>query len=199
MLHYTAPTAKYFLSLTCEFNHSVQFKVKFICEQCSRFTALVTKPWVSCLSAVTAFAATVHAARFFGQKILFAVNWTPLGSLHLRLIWGFPAPGPKWGQCWCCDRKLLTWSRCKDKRPPPTQLQTVDDCSNCRHIQEHCGDKEFLISLVLKGKCNSQNNTPKTSVFKEHIKLHSRRQTRYFSYSNISTCCQVNPCPLVVK
>ncbi len=31
------------------------------------------------------------------------------------------------GQSRCCDRKLLTWSRCKDKRPPPTLLQNMDD------------------------------------------------------------------------
>lgn len=123
-------------------------------------------------------------------------HWALTRKIYLwisssRSIW--------WGQCWCCDRKLLTWSRCKDKRSPPTQLQTVDDCSNnCRHIQEHCENKEVLISLVFNGKWNSKDNTPKTSVFKKHsINLHSGPQTRYFSYSNISTCCQVNPCPLV--
>lgn len=123
-------------------------------------------------------------------------------ALTLKIyLWISSSRSVWWGQCWCGDRKLLTWSRCKDKRPPPTQLQTVDDCSNnCRHIQEHWGDKEVLISLVFKGKWNSENNAPKTQVFKEHgINLHSRCQTRYFSYLNISTCCQVNPCPLVVK
>lgn len=138
---------------------------------------------------------------FSGQKILSRLRLRHHWALTLKIyLWISSSRSIWWGQCWCCDRKLLTWSRCKDKRPPPTQLRRVDDCSNnCRLRREHCEDEEVTFSLVFKGNWNSKSSTPKTSVFQEHFNRHSRCQTRYFSYSNISTCCQVNSRPLVVK
>lgn len=151
--------------------------------------------WVSCLCGVAAFAATCWMFLWAEDSVCLQPrhHWALTLKIYLCIsssssVW--------WGQCWCCDRKLLTWSRCKDKRPPPTQLQTVDDCSNnCRHVQDRCEDEEVPISLIFKGNWNSKNNTHKTSVFQENINRHSRCQTRYISYSNISTCCQVNPRP----
>lgn len=58
--------------------------------------------------------------------------WTTHHCAHMhssqQFLWIVrSASGPVgWGQSRYCDRKLLTWSRCKDKRPPSQQLQNMD-------------------------------------------------------------------------
>lgn len=134
-----------------------------------------------------------------------------------------------WGQRRCRDRKLLTWSRCEDKRPPPTQLEHVDDCRHAQDTGWLCWRERCRETFVHVSFCRSasqmqdwgsglsracprplQRGTAKAFVQESVLKWRTAYSAVPMGYSTYDTYQSVPPviikgnystlrCPLVFK